>query len=124
MELIQKVQCGKSFRRRQARRVPQKYPAIPGQKSIDASISDGLRSKARQRASRLSTLGKFAPRSIELICETLRRVAAARSLKRPIALHSHQFDAMPQPLAQPVLRRAAQIEFLNRVLKSLPELRE
>ena len=46
---------------------------------MEARISDGFLSKARQIASRLSMLGRFAPRSIELICETLSFVAAARS---------------------------------------------
>jgi hypothetical protein len=51
------------------------------QNSIAARTSDGRLSNARQIASRLSILGRFAPRSMELICEMLSLVAAARSLR-------------------------------------------
>src|SRR5665213_2595417 len=40
------------------------------QKSIDPSTSEGFFSNARQIARKLSMLGKLAPRSIALICET------------------------------------------------------
>jgi len=40
-------------------------------KSIDDKISDGFFSNALQIASRLSMLGRFVPRSMALICETL-----------------------------------------------------
>src|SRR5579871_639640 len=53
--------------------------SIHDQNSIAESTSDGLLSKALQMASRLSMLGRFAPRSMELICEMLSLVAAARS---------------------------------------------
>ena len=71
---------------------------IPGQKSIDASSSEGFLSNARQRESRLSTLGKFVPRSMELICETLSS-CRGEVLQRPVALDAQEFDPMPQPLA-------------------------
>ena len=50
------------------------------QNSMAARTSEGGLSKARQIASRLSMLGRLAPRSMELICEMLSLVAAARSL--------------------------------------------
>ncbi|MBV9676113.1 MAG: hypothetical protein JO185_07250 [Acidobacteriaceae bacterium] len=38
-----------------------------GQKSMSANTCDGLRSKARQMARKLSILGRLVPRSMELI---------------------------------------------------------
>src|ERR1700678_632408 len=51
------------------------------QNSMADRTSEGRFSNARQIASRLSMLGRLAPRSIELICEMLSLVEAARSLR-------------------------------------------
>ena len=53
----------------------------PAVKSIAARISEGFLSNAFEIDSRLSMLGRFVPRSMALICETLSRVCAARSLR-------------------------------------------
>ena len=73
-------------------------------------------------ASMLSMLGRFAPRSMELICETLSLVAVAKILERPVAFNPQEFDAMAQPFTQSVLRRFAEVVLLDGVLKGLAQL--
>ena len=47
---------------------------------MPCKISLGFLSKAREMASKLSMLGRFVPRSMALICETLSFVWVAKSL--------------------------------------------
>jgi len=47
---------------------------------MEANNSEGFLLKAREMARRLSTLGRFVPRSIELIWDTLNLAAVANSL--------------------------------------------
>ena len=74
--------------------------------------------------SKLSTLGRFAPRPIELICETLNRVIAVRSFEAPIILNPKKLDFVAQPFPHPVLRRPSEAEFLNRIPEWPGELSE
>ena len=61
-------------------------------------------------------LGRFAPRSIELICETLSWVRLARSLQRTGALGAKHFDRMPKSFPKPVLIGTSEAIGLDRIL--------
>ena len=66
--------------------------------------------------------GMFAPRSMELIWDTLSLVKRCEIFQRPVALHTKQFDAMAQPLTEPVLVGASEPEGVYGIGQRLSQL--